>query len=303
MEARKNRTRLCRLLLMVVLTGCIDRDRVNRHCEWTGDTAFHIDPRNGAHQQHLVHDAQLAEDLAVRYADAEHLRRFGYDGHGGLIDKGGVVGDCMARLVSTIEEHHSVTPEQVYAARAHRDWRFDLAVAALFIPLYWFSSTVVSGRLARRFSSDRGAVRIVATGLTSLVVSFLGLQAGQLWLAAWETIRVRNGHIGAFRRASWVHPWGDHAGVVFVGAAVLFWLIALSSDRIPKAFPAGAAMLACTVLAVALAATFVQYATGYAIAVVAVVAINSALWFAGRLGVESEDRASSARLLGSRRPS
>jgi hypothetical protein len=46
--------------------GCIDRNRVNTACKWTGDTAFPIDPQNRVHQQHLVADAQLAEELAIR---------------------------------------------------------------------------------------------------------------------------------------------------------------------------------------------------------------------------------------------
>jgi hypothetical protein len=275
-------------LLTVVVSGCIDRTRVNPNCEWTRDTVFPIDAHDAAHQQHLIDDAQLAEELATRYADAEAERRFGFQGHGGLIDGGHVRSDCMARLVSAIGNNHSVTPEQVDAARAHRDWRFDLGVAALFLPLYWFGATAVSGRLARRFSSDQLNVRIIATGLASLVVSFLGLLAGQLWSGAWEAIRVGNGHIGGLRRASRIHPWGDHIGVVFVGAAVLFCLVARSSDRVSKVFPTVAAMLACTVLAIAFAATFVQDAIGYAAAAVVIGGINSALWLSGRRGAGIE---------------
>jgi hypothetical protein len=86
--------------------------------------------------------------------------------------------------------------------------------------------------------------------------------------------------------ASWVHPWGDHLSAVFAGAALLFCLIALSTGRIPQAFPTAAAMLAWTVLGVAFVSTFVRHATGYAFAVLIVVAINSALWFAGGIVVE-----------------
>ena len=149
-------------LLIAALPGCIDRDRVNTNCEWMGDTRFPIDSRNAGHQDHLVRDAQLAEELATRYADAEHERRFGYGGHGGLIDNGRVHHDCLARLVAAIQTNHGVTSEQVRAARAHRDWRFDLAVAALFLPLYWYGATVVCRGLARRFGSDEPRVRIVS---------------------------------------------------------------------------------------------------------------------------------------------
>ena len=60
-----------------ICLGCVDRHRGNRTCEWTGDTAFPIDVRNPAHWEHLVGDAQLAEELAIRYADTEFARRFG----------------------------------------------------------------------------------------------------------------------------------------------------------------------------------------------------------------------------------
>lgn len=283
------RLALAAWLLIAALAGCIDRDRVNPNCEWTGDAAFPIDSHDAADQDHLVRDAQLAEELATRYADAEHERRFGYSGHGGLIEQGRVYRDCMARLVARIQTNHGVTSDEVQAARAHRDWRFDLPVAVLFLPLYWFAATVVCRGLARRFSADQPRVRIAATGLTSLVVGFLGLQAGQLWTAAWETVRVGNGHIGGFRMASRLHPWASHVGGLFVGAALLFCLIAASSRRIPHAFPAVAAMLAFTVLGVALVATFVQHAIGYFVAALVLLAIDAALWFAGRIGVDRPD--------------
>src|SRR5258706_9480862 len=89
-------------LLLVAVPGGIDRSRVNANCEWTGDSSFPIDQQNTAHQQHLVADAQLAEELAIRYADAEHKRLFGYEGHGGLIDNGQLSVGCMATLVDVI---------------------------------------------------------------------------------------------------------------------------------------------------------------------------------------------------------
>src|SRR5881397_3483428 len=64
--------------------GCLDRGRVNKGCQWTGDSAFPIDWQNTAHRRHLIADAQLAEDLAIRYADAEFNRLYGYEAHGGL---------------------------------------------------------------------------------------------------------------------------------------------------------------------------------------------------------------------------
>jgi hypothetical protein len=93
----------------LICPGCVDRHRGNRSCEWTGDTAFRIDLGNPAHREHLVVDAQLAEELAIRYAHTEHARRFGgANAHGGLLDGGRVRNDCMNRLVAAIAHNHAV---------------------------------------------------------------------------------------------------------------------------------------------------------------------------------------------------
>lgn len=186
----------------VTCPGCIDRNRVNKRCEWTGDAAFPIDPPNTAHQAHLIADAQLAEELAIRYADAEFNRLCGHDGHGGLLENGRVRNACMARLVDVITKSHAVTAEQIHAARGQRDQTFDFAAMVLFIPLYALGTNIAGRRLGRRFSSQPRSVRLVATGLASVAASFLGLQVGQLWLSVWEVVRVGNGHISAFRTDS-----------------------------------------------------------------------------------------------------
>ena len=172
--------------------GCIDRSRVNKGCEWTRDTAFPIDWNNPVHRQHLVADAQLAEDLAIRHADAEFKRLYGYEAHGGLIDNGRVLRGCMVRLVGVIETNHAVTLEQIAEARGERSRLFDTAAAVSFVPLFVFGAIVACGRLSRRFSSEQRSVRLVAISLASAVATFLALQVGQLWLSVWETVRVRN---------------------------------------------------------------------------------------------------------------
>ena len=210
--------------------SCIDRSRFNKNCEWVGDTAFVIDRQDAAHQKHLIADAQLAEELAIRHADAEHGRRFGVEHHGGLLDNGRFRNECLTRLFSAIEINHAVTSEQISVARGQRDLIFDLAASLLFLPFYWFGA-VLSGRwLCRRFSAERN-VRLVATGLVSVAVSFLGIQALRLWLAVWEVVRVGNGHMTSIRAASSAR-WPQHyVGADFATGIFLFWLIALYCCR------------------------------------------------------------------------
>ena len=212
--------------------GCIDRNRVNQTCEWTSDTVFPIDPQNAAHQKHLVADAQLAEELAIRHADAEFGRRFGIEHHGGLIDNGRFREECLSRLFRSIENNHHVTPEQVRVARGVRNRTFDLAVVLLFLPFYSVGATVASLWLSRRFASDGRLVRWVAAAVASVTVSFLGLQFLRLWGAVWEVVRVGNGHMATIRAASYTRWSQHHFDALFIGGILLFWLIALCCYRI-----------------------------------------------------------------------
>jgi hypothetical protein len=211
--------------------GCIDRSRVNKACEWTDDTAFPIDPQNAAHRTHLVSDAHLAEELAIRHADAEFGRRFGVEHHGGLIDGGRLRRECLSRMLQAIENNHGVTSGQVHLARGQRNWTFDVAVSLLFLPLYVLGAIAATRLVSRRFSSDERVVRWVATGMASVAVSFLGLQCLRLWGGVWEVVRVGNGHMTSIRAASH-NGWMHHVDGQLIGGILLFWLVALCCSRV-----------------------------------------------------------------------
>ena len=212
--------------------GCIPRDRANKTCEWAGDARFPVDSRNRAHQEHLIEDAQLAEELAIRYADAEHGRRFGVEHHGGLLDGGRVRQECLSRMFQTIEEHHDVTSEQVRVARGQRNRTFDLAVVLLFLPLYSLAAVIVSLSIYRRFPSHERFVGWFATGLASIAVTVLGLQSFRLWAAVWEVVRVGNGHMTSIRSASYSRWSQQYVGADFIGGLLLFWIIAVICYRV-----------------------------------------------------------------------
>ena len=214
------------LATYLICPGCLDRDRVNRSCEWTGDAAFTIDPRDESHRRHLVADAQLAEELAIRHGDAEFGRRFGVEHHGGLIDNGRFRRECLSRMFDAITTHHDVTSEQIQHARGQRNGAFDLSVGLLFLPIYSFGAVVACRRLSRRFTDDARVVRHIATGLCGVAFSVLGVQSFRLYGAVWESIRVGNGHMTSMRAASYTRWSQDYIGADFIGAAVLFLCIA-----------------------------------------------------------------------------
>ena len=181
---------------------------------------------------HLVADAQLAEELAIRHADAEFARRFGVEHHGGLLDNGRFRRDCLSRMFRAIENNHGVTTEQVSIARGQRSPTFDLAVGMLFLPFFSLGATVTCRWLSRRFSSDERSVRFAATAVASVGVTFLGVQCFRLFGAVWEVVRVGNGHMAGIRAANhnrWVQ---QYAGADFLIGILLFWLIALCCSRV-----------------------------------------------------------------------
>ena len=243
--------------------GCIDRARVNTQCEWSGGGS-------------LVADAQLAEELSIRYADAAFNRQYGYDGHGGL--EGSARKTCMAWLVAAIEREHGVTEADVAVARGQRNRIFDAAAALSFAPLFVLGATIAGGRLRRRFANDRGAVQSIAAALTAVAVSFLGLQVGQLWLSVWETLRVRNGHISVFRFASrtiWTH---EYAWLLFGCGIAVCWLVARSPHVASvRRASRGASMAAGTLLAAAFADVFVEHLLGYVLLASALVVFLGAV--------------------------
>lgn len=230
-------TSLVALVTYLTCPGCIDRARVNTACEWTGDTAFPIDPQNPAHQKHLVGDAHLAEELAIRYADAEFGRRFGVEHHGGLLEGGRVRRECLAHMFTAAASSHGVTTAQLDVARFQRNRVYDVAVGLLFLPLYLLAAIAANRWLDRRFSTDPRFVRVVATGLVSIPAAFLGVQFLLLWSAVWEVVRVGNGHMSSIRAASRNRSILHQFDVLWIVGILLFWLVALYCSRVRAVQP------------------------------------------------------------------
>ena len=224
--------RLRRLSLSIVFlvsaSGCLPRDRFNKNCEWTGDSAFQLDLQKPRDQQHLIQDAQLAEELRVRYADFKHKEATGYEGHGGLLDGGKFGNDCQAKLDRLVARTHGVTAQQIADARKHRDEGFDAAVVLSFGVLYALGALWACRLLRRRYAHNKQAFAI-ATVLTAPAVSAVGVQLLMLWATTAEMVRVGNDHLGP-RRGTLI-PSLHHVGELFVVGFVLFLLAGLFHSR------------------------------------------------------------------------
>jgi hypothetical protein len=214
------------IVLLVSLSGCLRREGLNSDCVWPPDPPRALDLRSVSDRRHLVDDGQIAEELAIRYADAEHARRFLYSGHGGLIENGALRDRCMATLVAAIRQAHDVTDAEILDARSTRNAWFDLAVELSFAVLYFCGAAVMCALIRKRFAADGGVAAVVAILLASVATGFIGVQAGAMWGAVWEIVRVGNGHMSGYRAAH--NPWADRLSIIFLGAVVLFWVAGLA---------------------------------------------------------------------------
>jgi len=210
------------LLLILCLTGCTRRNPRTSNCEWFSEPASTLDLGKASDRQHLSDDVLIAEDLAIRYADALRGPRSGH--FEGLDEYARTRHQCMVTLFTAIQKNHSVTPPQILEALKHRRMSLDLAVILPFAMLYGFAASFVARNIWRRFPPDEGWIAgAVATLLVSAVVSLVGVLLGEFWSVTAESLITGTGHL-SYRQDR--IPWVQHRDVFFAAGVVLFWLIA-----------------------------------------------------------------------------
>ena len=219
------RSLLVLVAISLCITGCLDRTRVNTKCEWPPESVRALDLNDWPQQRHLYADVELAEELAIRYADAVNKARTGYTGHGGLIDGGRLRDRCMASLTSAIAATHDLSVERVEQARArgYRDPRWDVGVLLSFACLYVFLAWMIVRAISRRFPADEGWPALAAPLLLSFPVSILAFQLFTLWGGTLEIIRLGNGHVSSYRAAK--SPWPAHSATLLVAGVMVFLLV------------------------------------------------------------------------------
>jgi hypothetical protein len=211
------------LSLAIVLVGlCIgcSRERINSDCLWTRDTTFRIDLTNPSHQTHLRYDADLMEDLAIRYADA-------HTGRGARPEWPEVRDACMAKLFAVIGNYHSVSEGEIRQWIGRRNLTFDLAVFLSFLGWWFFVGRALIRRLFNAWSF-RGALAIIAAVTLTPIVGAVGGAAGTGWAIVWEIIRVGNEHMS--HRAARV-PWPYYLPSLLLAALVVCSFIAWREYR------------------------------------------------------------------------
>jgi hypothetical protein len=210
------------LLLWLTCIGYTPGASPNSDCEWPKEIAAPLDLSRSDQARHLSGDAERAEDLAIRYADAS---RGPHSGHfEGGAEYGLTRDQCMTRLFHIVGNNHGVTAEQIRWHLTHRPTELDVAVVLTFIAFYASAATVILRRVGRR-NADHQEIWgwVVMIVYISIIASVGGVLLGEVWSDLMENIRLGNGHLSY--RVERI-PWGHHRLGIFVGGVALFWVLA-----------------------------------------------------------------------------
>ena len=218
------------LLTCLSLPACLPRDRLNVNGEWTERDRRALDLRTSSDQQHLNQDIDIAIEVIIRSADAEHGRRYGYSAHGGYVDGGRFRNECREKVFAAIADVHGLTFEQVRNASVTRtyDWRIALIAAVPFAALYYIGAVMLCRMWTARFSPDEQRQRFVAFAITSVAASIAGVQLAILWFNIAEMLRIGNDHLGQMSAFPTSSPY---LLAMFLAGLLLFSLAALQQYR------------------------------------------------------------------------
>lgn len=207
-------------LALVCSLACSVRPGTNADCEWPSEPPAALDLQDRRDGRHLVADAEIAEELAIRYNDRWH--------------KG--VEPCEAKLFEAIARAHSVTTADVARARERiADKGVDFPVNAPMMVFFLLAAFTATGWVRRRFPGEFWPATI-ALLFASVVLSAASVLLGELWSSTVLMIRMGNHHVGG--RALRL-PWQNNRQEIFAVGLMLFWLVVLVRHRLLHGFLGG----------------------------------------------------------------
>jgi hypothetical protein len=218
------------LVISLAFTGCVRREGRNSDCIWPEVNAKPLDPSRGGDARHLREDVELAEDLAVRYMDAQRRSQSAQIRPGR--PPGEVMNTCRNSLLKQISTSHNVSPREVVQFFGRRSLAIDLTVILPFFLLYASLAMLLGGWLLRRYPPEESMTAALAMSLLcSLAFGAGGLLLGEQWSITAENIRVGTGHLSY--RVDRL-PWVQHRIGFFVLCVAVFWSAAVVRFRVRR---------------------------------------------------------------------
>ena len=178
--------------ILLLSTGCVGFNK-DLNCRWPVDHQPRaLDLSVGSDQRHLADDAQTAEDLAIRHADAGRGRGSANRDVG---EYRRVREECKAQLYATVATQHSVTPQAVAAAVAdRREWLDAIMMTGLAIGFIGVAR-LASAFMLRGALADSRALAVGMILVAALVAGVVAVMAGGMFIGLIESVRVGNGHM------------------------------------------------------------------------------------------------------------
>ena len=192
------------LVISISFTGCVRREGRNSDCIWPEVNARPLDPSRGGDARHLREDVELAEDLAVRYMDAQRRSQSAQIRPGR--PPGEVMNTCRNSLLKQISTSHNVSPTEVVQFFGRRSLAIDFIFILPFFLLYALLAMLLAGWLLRRYPPEESMTAALAMSLfCSVEFGVGGRLLGEQWSITAESIRVGTGHL-SYRvdRLPWV---------------------------------------------------------------------------------------------------
>jgi hypothetical protein len=207
------------IALVVLTLGCSTPPGMNDDCNWPG-------PHRTIGRS-LIEDVRIAEELAMRYADARFDSKAS---HGRLRS------ECEATLFSRVGQNHAVDLAAVKAARRQLDAQvWDLPVQLPLAAMFTALTLILARKIRRRFPADEKVPAALATLFISLVIASVFQVLAHLWDGLVEMTRLGTTHLSyRVERLG----WREHGRTVFVASVVLFWCAVLYSYRTESQTPA-----------------------------------------------------------------
>jgi len=172
----------------------------------------------------LTHEAESAEDLAIRYADACCGPRSGHFENMEEYDRRRE--ECMAQFFQVVALTYGAGDAEIRTSLNRRFHELDTASMISFFLIYsWFLDALAFRILGGRdYGSASTKFIIVYAAFVSGAVFVL---AGNFWCDNMEAIRLGNGHASYRDRI----PWHHHFVAEYVVGVVLFWVVAIAIRR------------------------------------------------------------------------
>jgi len=210
-------TRAAALLPAILTAGCMAGPYKNANCEWPAShAAARLDLSSSGDTRHLADDAQTAEDLAIRHADASAARA----SHSRDVGEYQAVRErCKAALFTIVAGQHDVSDAAVAAAVADRREWLDALVFLGFAALFAIIANQVSPLIFRGAIADSPAFAASMLVVAALAAGGAGVLSGDVWFGLVESLRIGNGHMSY--RVDRL-PIRQHWRVAFAACSVLF---------------------------------------------------------------------------------